>query len=212
MHPEAKKLCAVNGLTWFGAQCMFVFLPLFVAHNIFSTHDPGTAAYTASRQLTSTAWLSYYLVCLSFSLLINRLLKYFPMKSVHTFGLLCMGFALLGLSFSTSASEVVAYMGIAGVGWATTMAIPFAWAARYSEEGKGGACLSVFNTYLAFASFVANLVSGWLVTVTGNDLSALILAGGVALLSALLLQGVKEIKAESVTVTVEELSEPLPVT
>lgn len=212
MHPEAKKLCFVNSLTWFGAQCMFVFLPLFIAHNIFVTHDPTSPIYTASRQLTSTAWLGYYLVCLCFSLVINRLLKHFSMKSVHTFGLLCMGCALFGLSFSTSTTQVVTYMSIAGVGWATTMAIPFAWAARYSSEGKGGACLSVFNTYLAFSSFLANLVSGWLVTITRNDVSALMLAGGVALLSALLLLGVKETPTELATSDTPELPEALPAT
>jgi maltose/moltooligosaccharide transporter len=213
MHPEAKKLCFVNSLTWFGAQCMFVFLPLFIAHNIFATHDPTSPVYTASRQLTSTAWLWYYLVCLGFSLVISRLLRHFSMKALHTFGLLCMGCALFGLSFSMSATQVVIYMAIAGVGWATTMAIPFAWAARYSSEGKGGACLSVFNTYLAFTSFLANLVSGWLVTITKNDVSALLLAGGVALLSALLLQGVKEITTEVVSAeTSSEMPEALPAT
>lgn len=212
MHPEAKKLCFVNGLTWFGAQCMFVFLPLYVAHNIFVTHDPDSSLYTASRQLTSSAWLCYYLVCLCFSLLINRLLKQFSMKAVHTFGLLCMGGALLALGFSTSTAQILVYMGIAGIGWATTMAIPFAWAARYSAEGKGGACLSVFNTYLAFASFLANLVSGWLVTITRNDVSALLLAGGVALLSAVLLQGVKETNETTIPSDVSELTEALPVT
>lgn len=214
MHIEAKKLCWVNGLTWFGAQCMFVFLPLFMAHNIFGTTDTTSEAYTASRQMTSTAWLVYYVVVFAASLFVGRLSARFSMKAIHTVGLLCMGFSLMGMYFMTTPIQAVVAMGIAGVGWATTMAIPFAWAARYSPEGKGGIHLSAFNTYIAFASFIANLVVGWLVTVTGNDASAMMLAGGVALLSAILLQGVKEEPESETTLAlpVEELPKAVPAT
>jgi maltose/moltooligosaccharide transporter len=212
MHPEAKKLCWVNGLTWFGAQCMFVFLPLFMAHNIFGTHDTGSAAYTASRQLTSSAWLTYYLVVFGASALVGKLSTRYSMKAIHTVGLLCMAFALMGMAFATTPVQAVIAMGIAGVGWATTMAIPFAWAARYSPEGKGGVHLSAFNTYIAFASFIANLVVGALVTATHNDASALMLAGGVALLSAVLLQGVKEAETEPASSAGAELPEAVPAT
>ena len=211
MHPEAQKLCWVNGLTWFGAQCMFVFLPLFMAHNIFNTTDPNSAAYAESRQITSTAWLAYYVVVFSASALVGKLSTRFSMKAIHTVGLLCMGVSLMAMFFMTTPTQAVIAMGVAGVGWATTMSIPFAWAARYSPEGKGGIHLSAFNTYIAFASFIANLVVGWLVTTTGNDASALMLAGAVALLSAVLLQGVKEAPVHASTPAhIEPASERLP--
>lgn len=208
MHPEAKKLCWANGLTWFGGQCMFVFFPLFMAHNIFQSHDPNSAAYILSRQFTSSAWLSYYIVCFVFSLFIGQLTARFSMKVVHTFGLLCMAFALLAMFFASSAAVAVACMGVAGVGWATTMSIPFAWAARYSPEGKGGTHLSAFNTYIAFASFIGSLLVGKVVEATGNDASALLLASGIVFVSILLLQGVKETPAE--TATREALPEVVP--
>ena len=192
MDAEAQKLCWANGFTWFGAQCMFVFFPLFVLHNLYGTHQSGTPLYTQAMQTVSLAWMVYYVVCFVFSPIAGKLCNILPMKTIHTFGLLCMAGALFYMYGATTPAQAVIGMGIAGMGWATTLSIPFAWAAQYTPEGKGGLHLAVFNTYIAFFSFIASLLVGIVVTKTGNDASALLLAGGIVTLSIIILQGVKE--------------------
>lgn len=192
MHPEAKKLCWANGLTWFGAQCMFVFFPLYIVHNIFGATDPDSALYIAGRQHVSSAWLAYYVVCFVASLFVGKLSSRYSMKSIHTVGLSCMALSLFFMYFAATPIQALIAMGVCGIGWATTMAIPFAWAARYIPEGKGGMHLGVFNIYICWGSVIASPIAGSVVTWTGNDASALIVAGSVVLLSVLMLQSVKE--------------------
>jgi maltose/moltooligosaccharide transporter len=192
MPREAQLLCWANGLTWFGAQCMFVFFPLYVAHNLYGAMDPSHPLYAEAVQKASFAWLIYYVVCLLASPVAGKLCERISMKLVHTVGLLCMAAGLLSMFFLTEPDQAVIAMGVAGVGWATTLSIPFAWAARYSPEGKGGVHLGVFNTYIAVASFFASLIVGFVVAATGNDASAMVLAGGAVLVSIALLALVKE--------------------
>lgn len=192
MHPEAKKLCWANGLTWFGGQCMFVFFPLFVVHQVYHVTDPNSALYAIGRQHVSACWLAYYIVCFVASLFVGRLSQQFSMKGIHSVGLLAMAGSLFWMFTATSPLGVLIAMGIAGIGWATTMAIPFAWAAQYSPEGQGGSHLATFNIYIAFASFIANLIVGQLVSWTGNESHALLLSAVAVMISVMLFQSVKE--------------------
>ena len=172
---------------------MFVFFPLFVLHNLYQTQESGTPLYTQAMQTVSLAWMVYYVVCFVFSPIAGKLCKNMSMKSIHTFGLLCMAGALFYMhSFAVTPMHAVIGMGVAGMGWATTLSIPFAWAAQYVPEGKGGLHLAVFNTYIAFFSFIGSLLVGLVVSQTGNDASALLLAGGIVTLSIVILQFVKE--------------------
>jgi maltose/moltooligosaccharide transporter len=83
-------------------------------------------------------------------------------------------------------------MGIMGIGWATTLSVPFALLAAQVPPGKEGVLMGTFNIFIAAPMFLASALAGVLVMQTHNDASALVLGGVSILLSAFLLQLVKE--------------------
>lgn len=192
MPQEIKKLCLMHSFTWFGLQCLFIFFTLYVAHNLYGTHDTGSDAYKAAIAKASYCYFLLNLVCFVVSPFIGKLCEIFSKKAVHTVGLLCLGGGLLSSLFLASPDQAMIAMAVIGVGWATTLSVPFAILASKVPVGKEGVLMGTFNIFIAAPQFVASTLAGFLVTFTQNDTTALVLGGLSVLISAFLLQWVKE--------------------
>ncbi len=192
MSPETKKLCLMHSFTWFGLQCLFIFFPLYVTHNLFHTTDTHSPIYHHGVQIASFCYVILNIVCFVVSPFLGKLCEVFSSKAVHTFGLLCLSLGLLSSFFLTSPEQAMWAMGIIGVGWATTLSVPFAMLAHQVPPGKEGVLMGTFNIFIAAPQFVASTLAGFIVMQTGNDASALILGGLSVLFSAIYLQTVKE--------------------
>ena len=192
MPIDAKKLCLVHSLTWFGWQCMFIFFSVFVAHQIFGATDPQAPLYQAGLQYAATCFLIWNVVNVVASLAIPYLLKVVSRKAIHTVGLLFMGAGLVSMHFLSVGTHVAMAMGLLGLGWATTLSIPFAMMASHIKPGQEGVMMGTFNIFIAAPQIVASALAGYLVFQTGLDSSALILGGGAVLIAALLLQWVND--------------------
>lgn len=189
---DIKKLCIMHSFTWFGLQCLFIFFSLYVAHNLFGTHDANSATYQQAIQKASICYAALNMVCFLFSPMIGKLSNLFSKKAVHTFGLLCLSVSMISMFYLKDPNHALVAMGIMGIGWATTLSVPFAILAERIPAGKEGVLMGTFNIFIAAPQFLASTLAGLLVTQTQNDASALVLGGAAVLLSAFLLQWVKE--------------------
>lgn len=192
MPKETKKLCMMHSFTWFGWQCLFIFFSLFVTHQLFGATQPGTPAYKEAGQHVFLCYAVLNTVCFVVSPFLGKLCEVFSKKAVHTFGLLCLSLALVSTFFLTTPAQAMVAMGIIGIGWATTLSVPFAMLASQVPSGKEGVLMGTFNIFIAAPQFVASALAGLIVSQTHNDAAALVLGGLSVLVSALLLQGVKE--------------------
>lgn len=192
MPKELWKLCVMHSFTWFGWQCLFIFFSLYVAHQIFGATDTTSQLYKDANHHAFLCYAVKDIVCVIVSPFMGKLTERFSKKAVHTFGLLCFGGALVSTFFLTTPLQALIAMAFIGVGWATTLSIPFALLSTHAPAGKEGVLMGTFNIFVAAPQFVAAFVAGAIVTALHMDAAALVLGGGAVLISAFLLQSVQE--------------------
>jgi maltose/moltooligosaccharide transporter len=196
MPKEGLKLCIAHSLSWFGLTCLFTFFSVFVPHHVFGATDPNSLPYKDGVQLVQICYAIMNGVCFLFSMLIGRLCAMSSKKAVHSLGLICMAGAFLSMMFLKSPTEAMIAMGLVGVGWATTLSIPFALLSDHLPKGKEGVMMGTFNIFIAAPGVVSNLIVGMVVHNYFNDNVAIgLMIGGISvILSVLILQTVKERK------------------
>jgi maltose/moltooligosaccharide transporter len=198
MPAEAKKLCLTHSFTWFGLGCLFFFFALYVPHNVFGVHVPGDPLYQKGVQWASLCYAVLNGVCFFASAFISKLcLAGASKRAVHTVGLLAMAVSMTSMFFITDPVQVMIAMGLLGVGWATTLSIPFAMLSEHLPSGNEGVLMGAFNMFIAAPQVVTSLVVGQIIMMAdGNYAVALLVGGASMLVSAVLLQQVKEHKPD----------------
>jgi maltose/moltooligosaccharide transporter len=193
MPAEGKKLCLAHSFTWFGLMCLFTFFSVYVPHNIFGAADPASQPYKDGVQWASLCYAVLNTVCFLFSAVIGKLSNLTSKKAVHTFGLLCMAVSLISMIFLTTPVEVMIAMGFIGIGWATTLSLPFALLSDHMPKGREGVLMGVFNVFIAAPGILSNLLVGNLVAMYADNRAVAMVAGGLSMvLAAISLQFVRE--------------------
>jgi maltose/moltooligosaccharide transporter len=241
MPKEGLKLCIAHMFTWFGLMCLFTFFSVYVPHHIFGVTDTHSLRYAEGVQWASLCYAMLNGVCFIFSAFIGKLCNATSKKWVHGFGLLCMA-ASFGLMYALAATgshastgiyqvqwwtlltqapmtvlsmpivQVALMMGMIGIGWATTLSIPFALLSDHLPAGKEGVMMGTFNIFIAAPGVLSNLLVGQIVHAYGDNVSVAMLVGGASMLvSLLLLQVVKEgtTKPENVALAIEDTAAPV---
>jgi maltose/moltooligosaccharide transporter len=194
---EGLKLCVAHSFTWFGLACLFTFFSVYVPHHIFGAPDANSPLYQQGVQWASLCYAVLNAVCFGFSALIGKFCAKTSKKFVHSFGLLCMAAAYLSMLVIHSPVQVMIAMGLIGIGWATTLSIPFALLSDHLPPGKAGVMMGTFNIFIAAPGVLSNLLVGQVVSAFGNNVAVAMVVGGIAMIiSMLLLQTVKERKPE----------------
>ena len=168
--PEIVKICMLQFFTWIGTMCLLLYFTLFVVHNLYGVPDiiaEGTDAsvYDAVR-LSGTNFALicmalFNLVCFLVSIPIGFLSTKFGNKYVHCAALLSMAAAYLILGFAQTRLMVVLGIGLAGIGWASILSLPFAMLSEYIKPGSEGSVMGIFNIFIAGPQVVVcTLVAG----------------------------------------------------
>ena len=72
--------------------------------------------------------------------------------------------AYLGMFFAKEPKAVAALMGLAGIGWASICALPFAMLSQFIKKGTEGSVMGIFNIFIAGPQvFVCTLVA-WFIS------------------------------------------------
>lgn len=146
--------------------------------------------YDDGIKYASLCFLVFNLSSAIFAALIGPLVKVVGQKALHTFGLICLAGGFASCYLLTEPQQALWAMGFVGIGWATTLSIPFAIYAQFIPKGKEGVMMGTFNIFIAAPQIVASTAAGILVQQTHNDAVALLLGAGAVIMSAVLLQTV----------------------
>ncbi len=193
LTPNQWVLCLAHSGTWFGLMCLFIFFAVFVPKVAFGAIDPQSALYNDGVKWASLGFAVLNGVCFAFSPFIDKLCKQFGKKTVHTISQLCMALAMMALFIVREPITLLVCMGIIGLGWATTLSVPFAMLSNHIPKGKEGVLMGVFNIFIAAPGLLCSLAVGPIISQTGmHEGLAFLLGGGVILLSTILLQRFKE--------------------
>ena len=174
LSPEVSKICTMQLFTWIGTMCMMIFFTQYSVHTVYSVPDLSAVSedisnYYANATLIGTNFSSicfaiFNLICFLVAIPIGVLSAKYGNKRVHIISLITMILAYLGMAFSTSPKVVALMMGVAGIGWASICALPFAMLSQYIKKGTEGSVMGIFNIFIAGPQvFVCTLVA-WFIS------------------------------------------------
>lgn len=174
LSPEVSKICLMQFFTWIGTMCLLINFTQFAVHTIYNVPDLSgaedavkvlfTQALTDGTNFSSICFAIFNLVCFLVAIPIGILSAKFGNKKVHIISLISMIAAYLGLAFVKSQLAVAILMGIAGIGWASICALPFAMLSQFIKKGTEGSVMGIFNIFIAGPQvFVCTLVA-WFIS------------------------------------------------
>lgn len=181
MSPEVGKICTMQFFTWIGTMCMMIFFTQYAVHTIYKVPDftemtEGmkllyNADTLAGTNFSSICFAIFNFVCFIVAIPIGILSEKFGNKKIHIISIITMILAYVGMYFSKSVVEVAILMGVAGIGWASICALPFAMLSKYIKKGTEGSVMGIFNIFIAGPQvFVCTLVA-WMISKTGFALT-----------------------------------------
>ena len=174
LSPEVSKICTMQFFTWIGTMCMMIFFTQYSVHTVYQVPDLSAVSedisnYYANATLIGTNFSSicfaiFNLICFLVAIPIGVLSAKYGNKRVHIISLVTMILAYLGMAFSTSPKVVALMMGVAGIGWASICALPFAMLSQYIKKGTEGSVMGIFNIFIAGPQvFVCTLIA-WFIS------------------------------------------------
>ncbi|MBS4759683.1 MAG: MFS transporter [Clostridium sp.] len=172
--PEVYKICLMQFFTWIGVMCMFIFFTQFAIHTVYNVPDLTSAneliksqyaqATADATNFSSICFAVLNLVCFIVSIPIGILSTKFGNKKIHIISLLIMAAAYLLMTLTSNSKAIMFLMGIAGVGWASILALPFAMLSEYIKKGSEGAVMGIFNIFIAGPQVLVCTVIAWFIS------------------------------------------------
>ena len=180
--PEVVKICTIQFFTWIGLMSLLIFFTQFVVHIIYSI--PNTAGLEAdvieafsqnqadAQNFSSICFALFNLICFIIAIPIAKLAEKFGNKKVHALSLLSMAIAYLLMSFIPNKIVVLSAMGLAGIGWASTLALPFAMLSKYIKEGTEGSSMGIFNIFISAPQVLVCTLLAWFINSATYEMSS----------------------------------------
>ena len=188
---QLYKIYLAHGFCWLGVQTMFVYMFFYVKESM------GVVSDNEAGQVVSLSFL--VLNTIGFILpatVLEPLAKKIGRVKVHVFTMGCMalGYLLITL-FGTSIMIVYIFMGIAGIGWAATVSLPFAIMTEKVDKAKMGFFMGIFNLSVVIPQLIVSLGFGTFIQEAANKNIIFIICTVCLAISTVLWSLVKEDKA-----------------
>ena len=174
LSKEVSKICWMQFFTWIGVMSMFIFFTQYSVHTIFGVPDLTNATDAVKSQydtltlqgtnFSSTCFAIFNLICFIVSVPIGVLSTKFGNKIPHVFALFSMAAAYLGMAFSHTQTNVLICMALAGIGWASILALPFAMLSKYIKKGTEGSVMGIFNIFIAGPQVLVCTLLAWFIS------------------------------------------------
>ena len=75
-----------------------------------------------------------------------------------------MAAAYLIMVFFPTKTATICAMGLAGIGWASVLALPFAMLSKYIKPGTEGSMMGIFNIFISAPQVLVCTVLAWFVS------------------------------------------------
>lgn len=212
ISPEVPKICTMQFFAWIGLMSMMIFFTQYSIHTVFNVPDLANApealkaiyaaASTDGANFSSICFAIFNLICFIVAIPIGKLADKFGNKYVHIVSLVSMAIAYFIMASTCDKNLVMMAMGLAGIGWSSTLALPFAMLSKYIKPGTEGSIMGVFNIFIAapqvlVCTVLAKIIDSAKITLDGGLFNnhweyAFLVGAAMLLLSALTTAFVKE--------------------
>jgi len=185
MPATMRQLAAVQLCTWLGLFCMWLYLSVAIAHNVFGAADQSSPLYQQGIEWAGVCSSMYYAVCFIYSFFLPALARKLGRKLTHSLSLLCGAAGLLSVALVHDKYMLLLSMTGVGIAWASILAMPYAILAGALPPKKMGIYMGVFNFFIVLPEIAASTGFGWVMNhFLNNNRVAAVVAGGVFLIVA----------------------------
>ena len=194
MPTPMRQLAWVQGFSWLGMYCVFLYFPPAIAHTLFGAADSQSPLYSEGIEWAGICIATYNAICFGVSFLLPRLAIATNRAKAHSLCLLVGGLSLIALRLVPSPLWVLLPMVGLGIAWASMLSLPYAMVAGALPPRKSGIYMGIFNLFIVLPEIVASLGLSWVMShVWGGDcLIAVIFGGACFVVAAALSLGVEE--------------------
>lgn len=172
--PEVAKICTVQLFSWIGVMSMFIFFTQYSIHTIFQVPDLTSATeaikqsyiatITQATNFASICFAVQNLICFLISIPIGILSSRYGNKNIHAVALMTLTISMLGMTFLHTKPAVLGFMALAGIGWASMLALPFAMLTKFIKQGSEGSVMGIFNIFIAGPQVLVCTVLAWFIS------------------------------------------------
>lgn len=184
LSPEVGKICWMQFFTWIGTMCMMIFFTQYSVHTVFGVPDMTSVSEAAQNlyaeanlngtNFSSICFAIFNLICFVVAIPIGILSAKYGNKKVHIISIISMILAYLVMGLSHNKIVVASMMGLAGIGWASICALPFAMLSQYIKKGTEGSVMGIFNIFIAGPQVFVCTIVAWIISKcefsAGNEL------------------------------------------
>lgn len=173
ISPEVGKICTMQFFSWIGLMSMMIFFTQYAIHTVFNVPDL-VSLDSASKELfaqatvdgqyfSSICFAVFNLVCFVVAIPIGKWAEKRGNKFVHIVALSTMALAYILMAFLPNKASVLSAMALAGIGWASTLALPFAMLSKYIKPGTEGSVMGIFNIFIAAPQVLVCTLLAWFI-------------------------------------------------
>jgi MFS family permease len=159
------RILAAHSFTWIGIQTMFVYMFTYVQYKVYNI-VPGSAIPDSTQVEMGR------IVSISFLILnaVGAILPAFVLEPItrkigrvktHAICITTMAVGYVGmLFFGFQPMAIYLIMAFLGIGWASTISLPFAIMSQKVEQSKMGLYMGLFNLAVVLPQLVASFAVG----------------------------------------------------
>ncbi|MEJ5261368.1 MAG: MFS transporter [Ignavibacterium sp.] len=194
-----KKVLAAHSFTWVGIQTMFVYMFAYVQYKVFGYDANSVIPEDVSIQMGKVVTISFLIFNAVAAILPVLVLEPMARKigkvRTHFLSIASMAISYAGMLFF-GFEPIIIYiiMALLGIGWASTISLPFAIMSQQIDQTRMGLFMGLFNLSVVLPQLVASFGIGQAIS-AAQDKSLIFIISAVTLsISAILWMLVKEEK------------------
>ena len=104
------------------------------------------------------------MICFLVSIPIGLLSTKFGNKRVHFISLITLALTFVGMGLYKEPGFVLVCMAVAGIGWASILALPFAMLSEFIKKGSEGSVMGIFNIFIAGPQVLVCTLLAWFIS------------------------------------------------
>ncbi len=174
--PEVGKICMVQFFAWIGIMSLMIFFTQYVVHILFGIPNTTELAdnivdsfglkQIEAQNFASVCFAFFNLICFIIAIPIAKMAEIRGNKRVHAGSLFLMALAYILMAFMPNKVTVFSAMGLAGVGWASTLSLPFAMLSKHIKEGTEGSAMGIFNIFISAPQVLVCTLLAWFINIS----------------------------------------------
>ncbi len=194
---EFRKVLAAHSFTWIGVQTMFVYMFAYVQYKVYGYADGSSISESVKIEMGHVVSISFLILNAVGAILPAFVLEPVARKigrvKTHAISITTMAIGYAGmLFFGFSPFVIYILMAILGIGWASTISLPFAIMSQKVEQSKMGLYMGLFNLSVVLPQLVASFGVGEAVSAAQDKSLIFVIATVTLAVSAVLWFTIKE--------------------